>query len=166
MASWLWGTGSHGVLGECYGTIQVEYGALYSSLGKKRKSSGKFVLLVRAVGVSLGKRVGMALGNSTDDEGDDDEGKDDDGGDDGDDGKEGHGDDDDEDNDCEEGKENRAVEELIQESLKKQNVDDDKETTDLKKLMEIIPNEEEVAIDVIPLAVESSRIVDWKIYKE
>nr|GEX46805.1 hypothetical protein [Tanacetum cinerariifolium] len=32
--------------------------------------------------------------------------------------------------------------------------------------MEIIPNEEEVAIDVIPLVVKSSRIVDWMIYKE
>nr|GEY37083.1 hypothetical protein [Tanacetum cinerariifolium] len=32
--------------------------------------------------------------------------------------------------------------------------------------MEIIPNEEEEAIDAIPLAVKSLRIVDWKIYKE
>ncbi|GJW21885.1 hypothetical protein Tco_0032507 [Tanacetum coccineum] len=32
--------------------------------------------------------------------------------------------------------------------------------------MEIIPNEEEVAIDAIPLAVKSPSIVDWKIYKE
>ncbi|GJR85365.1 hypothetical protein Tco_0209376 [Tanacetum coccineum] len=33
-------------------------------------------------------------------------------------------------------------------------------------LMEIIPDEEEVAIDAIPLAVKSSSIVGWKIYKE
>nr|GEX08369.1 hypothetical protein [Tanacetum cinerariifolium] len=47
-----------------------------------------------------------------------------------------------------------------------QKVDDDKETTELKQLMEIILNEEEVAIDVIPLVIKSSRIVDLKIYKE
>nr|GEU65970.1 ribonuclease H-like domain-containing protein [Tanacetum cinerariifolium] len=64
------------------------------------------------------------------------------------------------------GKEKRAGEELTQERSKKQKVDDDKETTDFKKLMEIIPNEEEVAIDAIPLAVNSPKIVDWKIYKE
>nr|GEU98612.1 hypothetical protein [Tanacetum cinerariifolium] len=51
-----------------------------------------------------------------------------------------------------EGKEKRAGEELEQERSKKQKVDD-KETTELKKLMEIIPNEEDVAIDAIPLAV-------------
>nr|GEX48612.1 putative ribonuclease H-like domain-containing protein [Tanacetum cinerariifolium] len=39
-------------------------------------------------------------------------------------------------------------------------VEDDKETAELKQLMEIIPDEEEVAIDAIPLAVKSSRIVD------
>nr|GFC09192.1 hypothetical protein [Tanacetum cinerariifolium] len=32
--------------------------------------------------------------------------------------------------------------------------------------METIPDEEEVAIDAIPLAVKSLMIVDWKIYKE
>ncbi|GKB49349.1 hypothetical protein Tco_0900102 [Tanacetum coccineum] len=32
--------------------------------------------------------------------------------------------------------------------------------------MKIIPAEEEVAIDAIPLAVKSPKIVDWKIYKE
>ncbi|GJU82131.1 hypothetical protein Tco_1284496 [Tanacetum coccineum] len=32
--------------------------------------------------------------------------------------------------------------------------------------MEIIPDEEDVTIDVIPLAVNSPRIVDWKIHKE
>nr|GEY68616.1 hypothetical protein [Tanacetum cinerariifolium] len=57
-------------------------------------------------------------------------------------------------------------EELEQQRLKKQKVDDDKETSELKKLMEIISNEEEVAIDAIPLAVKSPWIVNWKIYKE
>nr|GEW98801.1 hypothetical protein [Tanacetum cinerariifolium] len=64
------------------------------------------------------------------------------------------------------GKEKRAGEELIQESTKKQKVEDDKETTELKQLIEIISNKEEVAIDVIPLTVKSPGIVDWKIYKE
>ncbi|GKF24690.1 hypothetical protein Tco_0077012 [Tanacetum coccineum] len=65
-----------------------------------------------------------------------------------------------------EGKEKREGAELVQESSKKQKVDDDKETAELKKLMEIIPDEEEVAIDAIHLAVKSPRIVDWKIHKE
>nr|GEW14594.1 hypothetical protein [Tanacetum cinerariifolium] len=51
-------------------------------------------------------------------------------------------------------------------SAKKQKVEDDKETVKLKKLIEIILEEGEVAIDAIPLAVKSPRIVDWKIYKE
>ncbi|GJY12275.1 hypothetical protein Tco_0381584, partial [Tanacetum coccineum] len=65
-----------------------------------------------------------------------------------------------------EGSSKRAGEELIQESSKKQKVDDDKETAELKQCMEIIPDEEEVTIDAIPLAVKSPRIVDWKIHKE
>nr|GEW99374.1 putative ribonuclease H-like domain-containing protein [Tanacetum cinerariifolium] len=59
-----------------------------------------------------------------------------------------------------EGSSKRAREKLTQESSKKQKVNDDKETTELKKLMEIIPDKEEVAIDAIPLAVKSSKIVD------
>ncbi|GKG35549.1 hypothetical protein Tco_0440703 [Tanacetum coccineum] len=49
---------------------------------------------------------------------------------------------------------------------KKQKVEDDKETTELKQCLKIIPDAEEVRIDVIPLAVKSPSIVDWKIYKE
>nr|GEZ85286.1 hypothetical protein [Tanacetum cinerariifolium] len=64
------------------------------------------------------------------------------------------------------GKEKRAREELIQESTKKQKVEDKKETTKLKQLIEILPHKEEVTIDAIPLAVKSPRIVDWKIHKE
>ncbi|GJR59319.1 hypothetical protein Tco_1501481 [Tanacetum coccineum] len=52
-----------------------------------------------------------------------------------------------------ESKENRAGVELVQESTKKQKVEDDKETVEIKKLMEVIPDEEEVAIDAIHLAV-------------
>ncbi|GJV49955.1 hypothetical protein Tco_1440167 [Tanacetum coccineum] len=70
-----------------------------------------------------------------------------------------------------EGKEKRAGTELVQEITKKQKVEDDKETAELKQLMKIIPDEEEVAIDdiplaVIPLAVKSLSIVDWKIHNE
>ncbi|GJS89167.1 uncharacterized mitochondrial protein-like protein [Tanacetum coccineum] len=55
-----------------------------------------------------------------------------------------------------EGKEKRAGVELVQESAKKQKVDDDKDTAEIKKLMEVIPEEEEeVTIDVILVAVKS-----------
>ncbi|GJY19648.1 hypothetical protein Tco_0391139 [Tanacetum coccineum] len=65
-----------------------------------------------------------------------------------------------------EGKEKRAGTKLVQKSTKKQKVEDDKETTELKQRMEIIPDEEEVAIDAIPLASKSPSIVGWKIHKE
>ncbi|GJV84544.1 hypothetical protein Tco_1524442 [Tanacetum coccineum] len=58
-----------------------------------------------------------------------------------------------------EGKEKRAGEELIQGSSRKQKVEDDKETVELKQCLEIIPNEEEVTIDAIPLDVKSPSIV-------
>ncbi|GJS82989.1 hypothetical protein Tco_0749530 [Tanacetum coccineum] len=54
-----------------------------------------------------------------------------------------------------EGSSKRAREELEQENAKKQKVDDDKETTELKNLIEVMPDEEEVALDAIPLAVKS-----------
>nr|GEV93119.1 ribonuclease H-like domain-containing protein [Tanacetum cinerariifolium] len=60
------------------------------------------------------------------------------------------------------GKEKRAGEELIQKRAKKKKVNDDKETAELKELMEIIPDKKEVAIDAISLAVKSLGIVDWK----
>ncbi|GJX47012.1 putative ribonuclease H-like domain-containing protein [Tanacetum coccineum] len=41
-----------------------------------------------------------------------------------------------------------------------------KDTTKLQSLMEVIPDEEDVAIDVVPLATKSPKIVDWKIHKE
>nr|GEU77974.1 ribonuclease H-like domain-containing protein [Tanacetum cinerariifolium]GEV06744.1 ribonuclease H-like domain-containing protein [Tanacetum cinerariifolium] len=64
------------------------------------------------------------------------------------------------------GKEKRAGEELIQESTKRQKVEDDKEKAELKQLIETIPDEKGVAIEAIPLAVKSTRIVDCKIHKE
>ncbi|GJY54273.1 hypothetical protein Tco_0445937, partial [Tanacetum coccineum] len=56
-----------------------------------------------------------------------------------------------------EGKEKRVGTESVQENPKKQKVEDDKEIVELKQLMEIIPDEEEVSIDSIPLAVKSPR---------
>ncbi|GJS67737.1 hypothetical protein Tco_0682302 [Tanacetum coccineum] len=65
-----------------------------------------------------------------------------------------------------EGSSKRAGEELEQENVKKQKVDDDKETAELKQCKEIIPDEEEVTIDVIPLDVKSPRIKDLEtLYK-
>ncbi|GKD37867.1 hypothetical protein Tco_1258074 [Tanacetum coccineum] len=61
---------------------------------------------------------------------------------------------------------NRAGEELEQKSTKKQKVDEDKDTTELQSLMEVIPDEEEVAIDVVPLATKPPTITNWKIHKE
>ncbi|GJW98807.1 hypothetical protein Tco_0180615 [Tanacetum coccineum] len=65
-----------------------------------------------------------------------------------------------------EGSLKRAGEELEQESTKKQKVDEDKDTTDLQSPMKVIQNEEEVTIDVVPLATNPLTIVEWKIHKE
>ncbi|GJV93886.1 hypothetical protein Tco_1541699 [Tanacetum coccineum] len=61
-----------------------------------------------------------------------------------------------------EGKEKRARTELIQEITKKQKVEDDKEIAKLKQCLEIIPNEEEVTTDAVPLAVnQMPKSFDW-----
>ncbi|GJV27395.1 hypothetical protein Tco_1383843 [Tanacetum coccineum] len=60
----------------------------------------------------------------------------------------------------------RAREELEQESSKKHKVKEDTETSELQCLIEIVPDEEEVEIDAIPLATKPPTIVDWNIYKE
>ncbi|GKB10914.1 hypothetical protein Tco_0844837 [Tanacetum coccineum] len=65
-----------------------------------------------------------------------------------------------------EGSFKRAGEELKHENAKKQKEDDDKEIAEIKSLMEVMPYEEEVALDAIPLAVKSPSIIDWKIHKE
>ncbi|GJZ55076.1 hypothetical protein Tco_0610269 [Tanacetum coccineum] len=65
-----------------------------------------------------------------------------------------------------EGSSKRSGEELEQESTKKPKVDEDKDASELQTLMEVIPDEEEVAIDVVPLATKSPSIVDWKIHKK
>ncbi|GJU77797.1 hypothetical protein Tco_1274867 [Tanacetum coccineum] len=53
--------------------------------------------------------------------------------------------------------------ELVEGSEK---VDEDKETVELQSLIKVIPNEEEIAVDAIPLATKPLSIVDWKILKE
>ncbi|GJT74419.1 hypothetical protein Tco_1041144 [Tanacetum coccineum] len=60
----------------------------------------------------------------------------------------------------------RAGTELEQESIKRQKVDEDKETAELQRLIEVVPDKEEVAIDAIPLATKPPSIVDYKIHKE
>ncbi|GJX89538.1 hypothetical protein Tco_0341552 [Tanacetum coccineum] len=70
-----------------------------------------------------------------------------------------------------EGSEKRAGEELMQKSAKKQKVhndteEDDTEEAELKDCLEIIPGEEEITKDVVPLAVKSPSIVDWKVVKD
>ncbi|GJX86786.1 hypothetical protein Tco_0337560 [Tanacetum coccineum] len=60
----------------------------------------------------------------------------------------------------------RAGDELEQEKEKKQKIDDDQEEAEMKKLIKVVPDEEEVAIDAIPLATKPSSIIDWKIVKE
>ncbi|GJU20985.1 hypothetical protein Tco_1154327 [Tanacetum coccineum] len=64
-----------------------------------------------------------------------------------------------------EGKEKKAGIELIQENAKKQKVEDDKETAELKQCLEIIPDEEEVTIDAIPLAVKQDLEDLYKLVK-
>ncbi|GJU37961.1 hypothetical protein Tco_1186315 [Tanacetum coccineum] len=65
-----------------------------------------------------------------------------------------------------EGSSKRAGEELEQESSKKQKLEEDKETTELQRLIEVVTDKEEVAIDAIPLATKPPSIIDYKIHKE
>ncbi|GJT11988.1 putative ribonuclease H-like domain-containing protein [Tanacetum coccineum] len=51
----------------------------------------------------------------------------------------------------------------VQETTK---VDDDQEAAKIKELMEIVPDEEEIAIDAIPLAVKSLRIIYMLVEKK
>ncbi|GJT84956.1 hypothetical protein Tco_1066673 [Tanacetum coccineum] len=59
----------------------------------------------------------------------------------------------------EESSSKRAGDELQQESTKKQKMDDDQERAELQNLMNVIPDEEEVAADAIPLATKPSSII-------
>ncbi|GJZ26598.1 hypothetical protein Tco_0570851 [Tanacetum coccineum] len=59
----------------------------------------------------------------------------------------------------------RAGEELEQEVAKKQKMEDDKEKEDLKQCFEIV-QDDEVAIDAIPLATKPAPIVNFQIHKK
>ncbi|GKC68926.1 hypothetical protein Tco_1114809 [Tanacetum coccineum] len=59
----------------------------------------------------------------------------------------------------------RAGDELEHEKVKKQKGDDDQEEEEMKKHMEII-QDDEVAIDAIPIATKPPVMVEWKIIKE
>ncbi|GKD33723.1 hypothetical protein Tco_1249232 [Tanacetum coccineum] len=67
---------------------------------------------------------------------------------------------------AEESSSKRAGTELEQERTKKQNMDDDQEEAEMKKHMKIVVDEEEIAVDAIPLATKLPIVVDWKIIKE
>ncbi|GJX15718.1 putative ribonuclease H-like domain-containing protein [Tanacetum coccineum] len=67
---------------------------------------------------------------------------------------------------AEESSSKRAGTELEQERIKKQKIDDDQEEAEMKKHMEIVVDEEEIAVDAIPLATKPPIIIDWKIIKE
>nr|GEU67226.1 hypothetical protein [Tanacetum cinerariifolium] len=66
-----------------------------------------------------------------------------------------------------EGSSNRAEEELEQENVKKQKMEDDKESLELKQCLEIITEDgDDVTIDATSLSFKSPIIVDYKIHKE
>ncbi|GJY57635.1 hypothetical protein Tco_0456750 [Tanacetum coccineum] len=65
-----------------------------------------------------------------------------------------------------EGSSTRVGEELEQKSTKKQKVDEDKDTSERQSLMKVIPDEEEVAIDVVPLVTKPPTIIDWRSIKK
>ncbi|GJR31735.1 hypothetical protein Tco_1107967 [Tanacetum coccineum] len=51
--------------------------------------------------------------------------------------------------------------------LRKQKVEEDKESEELKKYLEIVPDDgDDVTIDATPLSIKSPTIVDYKIYQE
>ncbi|GJS70267.1 hypothetical protein Tco_0703108 [Tanacetum coccineum] len=65
----------------------------------------------------------------------------------------------------EESSSKRAGDELKQEPIKKQKVDDDKEREDLQQCFELV-TEEDVVIDVIPLATKPAPIVNFQIHRK
>ncbi|GJX50492.1 hypothetical protein Tco_0277337 [Tanacetum coccineum] len=65
-----------------------------------------------------------------------------------------------------EGSSKRAGEELKQESSKKQKLEEEKETAELQRLIEVVPSKEEVAIDAIHLATKPPSIVNGRSTKK
>nr|GEZ85697.1 hypothetical protein [Tanacetum cinerariifolium] len=61
----------------------------------------------------------------------------------------------------------RAGDELEQEIAKKQRIKDENESADLKRCLELVPDDgDDVTIDATPLSSKSPTIIDYKIYKE
>ncbi|GJT99070.1 hypothetical protein Tco_1094588 [Tanacetum coccineum] len=58
-----------------------------------------------------------------------------------------------------------SIQKMFNRAFKRQKVDEDKDTSELQSLLEVIPDEVEVEIDVVPLATKPPTIVDWKIHK-
>nr|GEU55396.1 hypothetical protein [Tanacetum cinerariifolium] len=68
---------------------------------------------------------------------------------------------------AQESRSNRAGDELEQEIPKKQRTEDENESTELKRCLEIVPDDgDDVTIDATPLSSKSPTIVDYKNYKE
>ncbi|GJR44332.1 hypothetical protein Tco_1312435 [Tanacetum coccineum] len=60
-----------------------------------------------------------------------------------------------------------AGDELEQKHARKQKVEENKESEELKQCLEIVPDDgDEATIDATPLSIKSPSIVDYKIYKE
>ncbi|GKD75085.1 hypothetical protein Tco_1333367, partial [Tanacetum coccineum] len=56
--------------------------------------------------------------------------------------------------------------ELVEGSEKRTEDNDDQEEAEMKKPIKVVPDEEEVAMNAIPLALKPLSIVDWKIIQE
>nr|GEW08221.1 retrovirus-related Pol polyprotein from transposon TNT 1-94 [Tanacetum cinerariifolium] len=68
---------------------------------------------------------------------------------------------------AQEGSSKRAGDKLKQEDAKRKRIEEENETTELKRCLEIIPeNSDDVTIEAIPLSSKSLTIVDYKIYKD
>ncbi|GJZ47090.1 hypothetical protein Tco_0600922 [Tanacetum coccineum] len=57
-------------------------------------------------------------------------------------------------------KDQLKLDEEVAQSIKKQKLDEDKEIAELQRLIEVVPDKEEVAIDAIPLATKPPSIVE------
>ncbi|GKE74684.1 hypothetical protein Tco_1536725, partial [Tanacetum coccineum] len=58
------------------------------------------------------------------------------------------------------------IKKLFDKAIKRQKLEEDKETAELQRLIEVIPDKEEVAIDAIHVETKPLSIVDYKIHKE
>nr|GEU57143.1 putative ribonuclease H-like domain-containing protein [Tanacetum cinerariifolium] len=68
---------------------------------------------------------------------------------------------------AQEGSSKRAGDELEQEISKKQKIEDENESVELKRCLEIVPDDgDDVTIEATPLSSKSPTIVGYKIYKE